>query len=193
MNNKQGIPMDLPANGFGGVSFRRGKKPIIAAVQGPCYGGGCEMAVNCDMVVAAALANFALPEVIRGVTAFGGALPRLMGIAGRQRATEMALTGRPVSARELQEWGMCNIVVDKEDEVVSRAIELAQSVASNSPDAVILTRAGLQLGDDGLGVEQASRVYLEGLSRRIYDTGNMQEGLNAFVEKRNPKWANSKL
>ena len=185
--------MDLPANGFGGVSFRRGKKPIIAAVQGACYGGGCEMAVNCDMIVASASAKFGLPEVKRGVTPFGGALPRLTAIAGRQRATEMALTGRPVTAHEFKEWGVCNIVVDNDEEVVRRAVELAHSVAENSPDAVIITREGLQMGHANLGVDLASRVFLEGWSRRIYDTGNMQEGLDAFIEKRAPNWRDSKL
>lgn len=74
-NNKKGVPMSLPETGFGGVSFRHGKKPIIAAVNGPALGGGCEMAVNCDLVVASTHATFGLPEVKRGVTPFGGALP----------------------------------------------------------------------------------------------------------------------
>ncbi|KAF4435639.1 enoyl- hydratase, partial [Fusarium albosuccineum] len=97
-NNKRGLRMKLPENGFGGLSFRGGKKPVIAAVNGPAYGGGCEMAVNCDIVVASSTATFGLPEVKRGVTPFGGVLPRLMKTVGRQRAAELALTGRAVSA-----------------------------------------------------------------------------------------------
>lgn len=161
-NNKNGIPMDLPANGFGGISFRHGKKPVVAAVNGPAFGGGCEMAVNCDLVVASETASFALPEVKRGVTPFGGALPRLMRIAGRQRATEMALTGRSVPAREFKEWGICNEVVEKGQCVVAKAIELSQMMAKNSPDAIIVTREGLKMGYEALGVAESSRLFLDG-------------------------------
>ncbi|PGH09907.1 hypothetical protein AJ80_07617 [Polytolypa hystricis UAMH7299] len=192
-NNKKGIPMDLPTNGFGGISFRHGKKPIIAAVNGAAYGGGCEMAINCDMIVASASASFCLPEVKRGVTPFGGALPRLMRIAGRQRATEMALTGRPVTAHEFKEWGACNVVVERGQDVVDRAVELAKLVAANSPDAVIITREGLKMGYESLGVGDSSRLFLEGWSKRIYEGRNMQEGLDAFTEKRAPLWMDSKL
>lgn len=102
--NTKGVSMRLPHNGFAGLSFRHGKKPVIAAVNGPAYGGGCKLAVNCDLVVAARTATFALPEVKRGVTPFGGSLPRLVRTAGRQRAYELALTGRTASAEEFRAW-----------------------------------------------------------------------------------------
>lgn len=193
LNNKKGIPMDLPANGFGGISFRHGKKPVIAAVNGPAFGGGCEMAVNCDLVIASEGASFGLPEVKRGVTPFGGALPRLMHIVGRQRATEMALTGRPISAQEFKDWGVCNTVVEKGQGVVAKAVEVARMIADNSPDAVIVTREGLKMGYESLGVAESSRLFLDGWSKRVYDGSNMQEGLNAFTEKREPQWKESKL
>lgn len=192
-NNKKGIPLQLPEAGFGGISFRSGKKPVIAAVNGPAYGGGCEMVANCDMVIASASATFALPEVKRGVTAFGGALPRFIKTLGRQRATELALTGRTATAEEFREWGVCNFVVKDGDSVVDKAVEFANMIAENSPDATIITREGLKLGWEGLGVADASRLFMEGWSNRIYEGGNMQEGLNAFKEKRSPEWADSKL
>lgn len=94
------------ASGFAGLSRRAGRKPVIAAVNGICYGGGCEAIINCDMVVASRNATFALPEVKIGVVAQAGALPRLIRTVGRQRAMEMALTGRTISAEEGKEWGM---------------------------------------------------------------------------------------
>ena len=110
-NNKKGIRLRLPEAGFGGLSLRSGKRPVIAAVNGPAYGGGFEMAANCDMVVASQPATFALPEVKRGVTPLAGVLPRLMKIVGRQRVTKLALTGRTATAEELKGWGLCNYAV----------------------------------------------------------------------------------
>lgn len=192
-NNAKDIRMQLPENGFAGLSFRHGKKPVIAAVNGPAYGGGCEAAVNCDLVIASSTATFALPEVKCGVTPFGGALPRIMKIAGKQRASEMALTGRIVSAKEFKEWGLCNDVCREGDDVVKKALEYAKMIIENSPDAVIITREGLKLGWEALGVADASRIFLNGWSSRVYDGQNMQEGLNAFTEKRPVRWKDSKL
>ena len=192
-NNRKGVRLELPANGFGGISLRLGKKPIIAAVNGPAFGGGCEVVVNCDMVIASELATFSLPEVKRGVVALAGALPRLIKTAGRQRAMEMALTGRAVSAREFKEWGLCNRVVNEGMGVVDVAREYARNIAGNSPDAVTITRKGLELGWEALGVADASQTFLESWGYRIYDSPNIQEGLNAFSEKREPRWQESKL
>lgn len=192
-NNAKGVRMKLPENGFAGLSFRHGKKPVIAAVNGAAMGGGCEAVINCDIVVASSDATFALPEVKRGVTPFGGALPRIMKIAGKQRATDMALTGRPLSATEFKEWGLCNAVCEKGEGVVDKALEYAKMIVQNSPDAVIITREGLKLGWEALGVQDASRIFLEGWSSRVYEGENMQEGLNAFTEKRPVCWRDSKL
>ncbi|KAJ9635918.1 hypothetical protein H2199_008272 [Coniosporium tulheliwenetii] len=123
-------------SGFGALSRRSGLKPVIAAVNGLAYGGGCEIIINCDMVLASPSATFALPEVKRGVVALAGALPRLIRTVGRPRAMEMALTGRTVSAKEAESWGLINRVVE-EGGVVEAAVEMAKSVAENSPDAVV--------------------------------------------------------
>ncbi len=192
-NNKNGVPMKLPDNGFGGLSFRHGKKPVIAAVNGPAYGGGCEIVANCDLVLASKSATFALPEVKRGVTPFGGALPRMIRTMGKQLATEVALTGRTVTATEFKDAGMCNYIAKDGENVLDKALELAGLIAANSPDAVIITREGLKLGWEALGVADSSRVFLDGWSKRIYEGKNMQEGLDAFTEKREPRWMDSKL
>ena len=181
-----------PAAGFGGLSRRGGKKPVVAAVNGICLGGGMEMAVNADMVVAARAARFGLPEVKRGVVAIAGALPRLVRTVGRQRAMELTLTGRTLSAVEAAAWGLVNRVVDDGD-VVAAATALASEIAGNSPDSVIVSREGVKLGWEGVGAEEGSRLLVDGWYARLQAGENMAEGLRAFVEKRPPKWTPSKL
>ncbi|RAH60023.1 ClpP/crotonase [Aspergillus piperis CBS 112811] len=186
----------MPPSGFGGLSRRSGKKPIICAVNGLCLGGGCEMVLNADMVIASSKAYFGLPEVQRGVVAWAGALPRLGRIVGRQRAMEMALTGRKVSAEEAERWGIVNEVVVGDDGgkgVVERAVEVAVQIAGNSPDAVLVSREGIKLGWEGIGVEEATRLLTEGWSDKLNQGENIREGLRAFVEKRKPVWRDSKL
>ncbi|GFG26666.1 transcriptional adapter 2 [Aspergillus udagawae] len=183
----------MPEGGFGGLSRRSGKKPVICAVNGLCLGGGCEMVVNADLVVACRQAFFGLPEVQRGVVAIAGALLRVVRTVGRQRAMEMALTGRRVSADEAKEWGFVNEVVDEANQVVKRAIELAELIAANSPDAVVVSREGIKLGWEGVGAEDGSRLLVDTWSKRLYEGENIKEGLRAFVEKRKPKWVDSKL
>lgn len=189
--NAAGKPRVMPPSGFGAISRRSGRKPIIAAVNGICFGGGCELAVNCDMVVASRSATFALPEVKRGVIALAGALPRIVRTIGRQRAMEMALTGRTVSAEEAQQWGLVNKVIEDQGdgkEVVKAAVELAQMVAENSPDAVIVSREGVKMGWEGVGAEEGSRLLIESWYPKLLAGDNIKEGVRAFVEKRKPRW-----
>lgn len=149
----------MPPSGFGAISRRTGRKPIIAAVNGICFGGGTELIVNCDLIVAAKKALFSLPEVKRGVVAFAGALPRIIRTIGKPRAMEMALTGRTVSAEEAERWGLVNKVVgDRDGEVVEAAVEYAKMIADNSPDAVIVSREGVKMGWEGVGAEEATRM-----------------------------------
>jgi enoyl-CoA hydratase/carnithine racemase len=182
----------MPASGFAGLSLRRGKKPIIAAVNGICFGGGCEATINTDIVLASANASFSLPEVKRGVVALAGALPRLVRTVGRQRAMEMALTGRVVPAEEAERWGLINKVVAPE-QLLPEALRIAEEIAGNSPDSVIVTREGLKAGWDGMGVHEATARVVEEIYYKMDKGENMKEGVRAFVEKRKPKWVPSKL
>ncbi|KFZ03727.1 hypothetical protein V502_10710 [Pseudogymnoascus sp. VKM F-4520 (FW-2644)] len=196
--NAKGEIKKTPPEGFCGLSRRRGKKPVIAAVNGLCFGGGCEMIINCDMIIASEKAVFGLPEVKRGVVATAGALPRLTRIVGRPRAMEMALTGRPVSAQEAAKWGLVNKVVGSggegaSSEVVAEAIRFANMIADNSPDSVIVTREGIKMGWEGVSAEEGTRILEEEWFPRMDQGENMKEGVRAFVEKRNPKWVASKL
>ncbi|KZL78336.1 enoyl- hydratase isomerase [Colletotrichum incanum] len=180
------------APAFKPLSRRLGKKPVIAAVNGLAVGGGCEFVVNCDLVVAANDAYFGLPEVKRGIAAIGGALPRLIRTVGLQRASEFALTGRNASAQEMAEWGIVNKVVPKED-VVGEAVRYAKMIAANSPDAIICTRAGLRQGWETASIERAVDGTLKKEFAELQKGENIIEGLNAFSEKRQPRWKGSRL
>lgn len=180
------------APAFTPLSRRLGKKPVIAAVNGLAMGGGCEFVVNCDLVVAAEDAVFALPEVRRGIAAIGGALPRLIRTIGLQRASEFALTGRNTTAEEMMRWGVVNKVVPKE-QVVAEAVKYAEMIAKNSPDAIICTRAGLRQGWETAAVEGAVEVTLEREFAELQKGENIIEGLKAFAEKRDPCWRGSRL
>ncbi|KAL2052401.1 hypothetical protein ABVK25_007273 [Lepraria finkii] len=139
----------LSPSGFGGLSRRRGRKPVIAAVNGLAHGGGCEMIINCDIVLASPSAVFALPEAKRGVVALAGALPRLTRIVGRMRAMEMALTGRDVPAQEAKEWGLCNAVCTDGESIVDVAVKWAEEICFNSPDSIVVSKEGIELGWGG--------------------------------------------
>ncbi|KAI9152208.1 Mevalonyl-coenzyme A hydratase sidH [Paramyrothecium foliicola] len=182
------------ANGFGGLSNRRGRKPILAAVNGLCFGGGLEMVLNCDMVLASAGARLGLPEVKRGVVAVQGALPRLVRIVGRPRATEMALLGRTYTAQQLLNWGVINHIVEGDGgQVVDEAVRWAAEMADNSPDSVLVSRAGLMGGWDAEDPKASTDRVLHGMYRGMDGADNMKEGVVSFVEKRKPVWKDSKL
>jgi enoyl-CoA hydratase/carnithine racemase len=180
----------LPSSGFGGISCRNGKKPIIAAVNGLCIGGGTEMVINCDIAVTSTNASFSLPDVKVGLTELGGCLPRLVRAIGRQRATMMALTGRTISAELAKEWGLIYSVTP---DAVHEAITIAQEIVGNSPDAVLATRQGLLMGWAGMGAEEAGTAFVETWWPILQAGENANEGVAAFLEKRKPQWRGSKL
>ena len=197
----------MPISGFGGLSRRKGRKPVICAVNGLAFGGGSEMIINSDIVIASSRTAMGLPEVKRGVVALAGALPRLVRTVGKQRAMEMALTGRPYSAEQAEKWGLINEVVNVDDcvvggkvdddavskKVIDRAVQVASEIAGNSPDAVLVSREGVKLGWEGVGAEEGTVMMNETWVRRLYEGENIKEGLKAFVEKRKPDWKDSKL
>lgn len=165
---------------------------MIAAVNGLCLGGGCEMITNTDIVISAEGAFFGFPEVQRGVLAWAGALPRIVRTIGKQRAMEMVLTGRRVTAQEAEKWGFVNEVVEN-GKIVERALEIAVQIAGNSPDSVIVSREGIKMGWEGVGAEEGTRLLVENWEKKLNAGENIKEGLRAFVEKRKPQWVESKL
>lgn len=183
-------PGNVP--GVEALSNRRGKKPFIAAVNGLALGGGCENVINCDLVVASEKAEFGLVEIKRGLAAYSGALPRLIRTIGLQRASEWALTGRIVSAKQAWEWGLVNRVVPHE-KLLEEAVELAREIAESSPDSVICTRAMLREGWKSADVIDATNTSNGGVWEELQKGENMQEGLRAFREKRKPVWKGPRL
>jgi enoyl-CoA hydratase/carnithine racemase len=192
---KEGAPSSAgPAQDARTKSLTRrvGKKPVIAAVNGLAHGGGFEMVVNCDLVVAADDAEFCFPEVKRGLIPFAGALPRIIRTVGLQRAMEAALTGRRITPREAETWGLVNKVVPKAA-VVDEALAYARMIAANSPDAVIAAYLGVRESWATAHVDEATQKTIEGPLAVIQKGENIVEGVKAFQEKREPNWKPSKL
>ena len=182
----------MTAPGLAGLPRRRSVKPIIAAVNGYCLGGGFEMAVNCDIVIASEKASFGLPEVQRGIAAVAGALPRLVRLIGKQRAAEIALSGLPFPASQLERWGLVNRVVEH-DQLLASAVETAKAIARNSPDSLRVTLEGLHYGWEMASVEEASSALVDEWYPKLIAGENFHEGVKAFVEKRQPRWRASNL
>jgi enoyl-CoA hydratase/carnithine racemase len=160
-----------------------------------------EIVANLDLVIAAQGALFGLPEAKRGVVAMAGSLPRLARTIGRTRATELALTGKSITATEAKEWGLINFITEDaaadctavERPVVKAALDLAASIVQNSPDSVIISRAGILAGYEDGSAENASRLLSENWESALNNGENMHEGVRAFAEKRAPRWVDSKL
>lgn len=181
-----------PPTGFGGLTRRLGRKPILAAVNGHAHGGGFELALNADIVLASPNATFCLPDVKRGTAALQGAFPRLVRTLGMQRASVVGLTGHVVHAQEAREWGLVFKVCEK-GRVVEEAVEMAGSIASFSPDSVIVTRAGLREAWETASVERAVQITESRWGEALMGGENVKEGMRAFAEKRMPNWRSSKL
>jgi enoyl-CoA hydratase/carnithine racemase len=179
---KQGI---LPPSGFCGVSQRHGRKPILAAVDGLAIGGGMEALVNCDMVICSPASVFCLPDVKVGLSLLGGTLPLLVRKIGRSRASDMIFTGRNISASEAREWGLIDRMVE---EPVKEAIKIAEMIVGNSPDAVWASREGVLIALGEGGSFELGREWKEKFWPGLRDSEDLEEGLNAFLERRKPLW-----
>ncbi|MGY1712428.1 crotonase/enoyl-CoA hydratase family protein [Geodermatophilus sp. SYSU D00758] len=175
----------VPGRGFAGLVERPPRKPLIAAVEGYALAGGFEIALACDLVVAAEGASFGLPEVRRGLLAGGGGLLRLPVKAGLPKATEWALTGDRVSAADAHAAGVVNRLVP-DGEALPAALELARQIAGNGPLAVQGTKRILAEGP-GWPAEEAFARQWE-VYAPIRASEDAQEGARAFTEKRAPVW-----
>jgi enoyl-CoA hydratase len=159
--------------------------PIIAAVRGFALGGGCELAMACDVVVAGEDARFGQPEVTLGVIPGAGGTQRLTRAIGKARAMELILTGRMIDAHEAERLGLVSQVVPAED-TVDRALELAVRIAAMPPLAVRAAKAAVSAAyerplAEGLAFEQRQFFALFG-------SADQKEGMAAFLEKRPPRW-----
>jgi enoyl-CoA hydratase/carnithine racemase len=161
------------------------KTPLVAAVSGYALGGGCELALACDMIVASETAQFGQPEITLGIIPGGGGTQRLARVLGKQRAMELVLTGRRFDAQTALEMGLVNRVA-KKGRWLEEALELARTVAERPPIAARLAKqAVLSAEETGLS------AGLEG-ERRLYElsmaTEDRVEGMRAFLEKREPRF-----
>src|SRR5438876_744837 len=175
-------PIDMMLGGFETwARIKRIHTPVIAAVGGYALGGGCELAMHCDMIVASENARFGQPEILLGVIPGAGGTQRLARTLGKFRTMEIVLTGEQVSAEEMHALGLVNRVVPK-GEHLTEAIKLAKTVTAQAPVAVRLGKEAVNAAfettlDQGLEIERKNFFLL-------FTTEDMREGMQAFIEKR---------
>jgi enoyl-CoA hydratase len=159
------------------------RKPIVAAVNGYAFGGGCELALHCDIIVAGESAQFGQPEIRVGIMPGAGGTQRLTRAVGKYRAMQMVLTGKPVPAREALEMGMLSELVP-DAEVLPTALKTASTIAAMPPLAV---REIKEVLNAGLDASLETAILLERKSfQLLFDTEDQKEGMRAFIEKRRP-------
>jgi enoyl-CoA hydratase len=160
--------------------------PLIAAVRGFALGGGCELAMACDMIVAAEDAAFGQPEILLGVMPGAGGTQRLTRAIGKARAMELILTGRTMSAREAEANGLVTSIVPAAA-TLDAALELAGRIAAMPPLAVRAAKAAILAADESSlaeGLVQEREAFF-----RLFDTADQSEGMAAFTQKRPPVWS----
>jgi enoyl-CoA hydratase/carnithine racemase len=159
--------------------------PVVAAVSGYAFGGGCELALACDMVVCDERTRFGQPEITLGIIPGGGGTQRLARAIGKQRAMEYVLTGRRWDARQAERWGLVNKVVGK-GAWLTEAIELARVIAERPPLAVRLGKRAVQAAED-TGLAEGLRAERELFDEAVASEDRV-EGMTAFLEKREPRF-----
>jgi enoyl-CoA hydratase len=165
--------------------IRRIRKPIVAAVRGYALGGGCELAMACDMIIAADDAVFGQPEIKIGVIPGAGGTQRLTRAIGKARAMELILTGRNLGAREAEAYGLVTRTVARA-EAVAAALDLAREIAALPPLAVIAAKEAVNRSFElplEAGLEFERRNFF-----LLFATEDQKEGMAAFAEKREPRW-----
>ena len=180
-----GVPR-MPKSGFGGITSRFDLwKPVIAAVNGVALGGGLEMALAADMIIAAEHATLGLPEPRVGLMAAAGGVHRLPRLIPQKIAMGMMLTGRPLTAAEAARLGLVNEVVPGA-ELMATAERWAHAIVACSPLAVQATK---EAALEGLGkpLAEAMATVYPGIAR-LFGSEDVKEGPRAFIEKRKPQW-----
>jgi enoyl-CoA hydratase len=175
-------PIDMMLGGFESwQTLRRLHKPLIAAVGGYALGGGCELALHCDLIVASENARFGQPEINLGIIPGAGGTQRLARTLGKFLTMEMILTGKQFTAQEMAGHGLVNRVVPR-GEHLSEALKLAKELSTKAPIAVRLAKEAVQAAfetslSEGLEIERRNFFLL-------FATEDMHEGMQAFIEKR---------
>lgn len=176
-----------PRGGYYGVVRRRRSTPLVAAVEGGAYGGGFEIVLACDLVVAARNAVFALPEVSRGVVATSGGLFQAPKSLPLNVARELLLTGDPLTAERAWSLGLVNVLTDPGG-ALAGAMKLAQRVCENAPVSVRASLEALDAvvaADDDHGWDATSKA-----KDAIAASADSHEGVSAFLNRRQPVWSN---
>jgi enoyl-CoA hydratase len=181
----QGERVELEGRGLAGIAERPPLKPLIAAVEGYALAGGCEIALACDLIVAAKNAQFGIPEVKRGLIAGSGGLMRLPQRIPPQIALEYALTGKPMSASDAAHWGLVNRLTEPGG-ALAEARALALEISQNGPLAVRMTKH-IMSQSPNWAVDQKWRKQNE-ILEQVIASDDAREGALAFSEKRPPRW-----
>jgi enoyl-CoA hydratase len=175
----------VEGRGFAGITQRAAAKPLIAAVEGFAVAGGLEVALACDLIVAARGARLGIPEVKRSLVAAAGGLLRLPRVLPRNVAMELALTGEPILAERGFELGLVNRLTEP-GETLDAAIELAEQIAQNGPLALAASKRILNESVDWPEAEFFARQ--EEIAGPVMRSEDAREGATAFAQKRPPVW-----
>ena len=175
----------VEGRGFAGIVERPAEKPLIAAVEGFAVAGGLEVALACDLIVAARGARLGIAEVKRSLVAAGGALLRLPRAIPRNVAMELALTGDPIGAERAHELGLVNRLAEP-GEALATALALAETIAANGPLALAATKRVMLKSADWPDHEFFARQAE--LTAPVFTSEDAREGATAFAEKREPVW-----
>jgi enoyl-CoA hydratase len=182
-----GENVKVEGKGFAGFVQAFVSKPVIAAVEGYALAGGCELALNCDLIVAANNAKFGLPEVKRGLVAAAGGLLRLPRQLPYRVAMELALTGDMADAQRMYDLGLLNRLAEP-GETLATALELAKTIAANAPMSTRITKTVVLRSQDWTLDEMFDRQ--NELTAPVMNSEDAIEGSCAFAEKRAPVWKN---
>jgi enoyl-CoA hydratase len=175
----------VEGRGFAGIVERPAEKPLIAAIEGFAVAGGLEVALACDLIVAARGARLGIPEVKRSLVAAGGALLRLPRALPRNVAMELALTGDPIDAERAHELGLVNRLAAP-GEAMATALSLAETIAANGPLALAATKRVMLESADWPEGEFFARQ--SAITTPVFASEDAREGATAFAEKREPVW-----
>mmetsp|Transcript_24732 Transcript_24732/g.27518 ORF Transcript_24732/g.27518 Transcript_24732/m.27518 type:complete len:275 (+) Transcript_24732:111-935(+) len=179
----------MPSTGFGGLTLRPNLfKPVIAAVNGIAFGGGFEIALACDIIVASDTALFALPEPKVGLAALAGGLARLPRVVGYHKAMEYILTGKPIPVEEAKQLGIVSQVVPNSSLLIT-AVDLAKSILKCCPESVQVSKQCVMESLQEASIFKSMKSQESStLVQQMGMSYNSKEALRAFNEKRSPKW-----